>query len=80
MTRRIVTSSYLGFLLAMLYAPILIIIIFSFTEARVLGNWTGFSFKLYASLFQGGVTHSLSGALWNTLSLICSRGHKKPSG
>ncbi len=67
MTRRIVASSYLGFLLAMLYAPILIIIIFSFTEAKVLGNWTGFSFKLYASLFQGGVTHSLSGALWNTL-------------
>jgi spermidine/putrescine transport system permease protein len=51
----------------MLYAPILIIIVFSFTEAKVLGNWTGFSFRLYASLFQGGFTHSLSGALWNTL-------------
>jgi spermidine/putrescine transport system permease protein len=67
MTRKIVASSYLGFLLVMLYAPILIIIVFSFTEAKVLGNWTGFSLKLYASLFQGGVTHSLSGALWNTL-------------
>jgi spermidine/putrescine transport system permease protein len=67
MIKRVLASSYLGLLLVMLYAPILIIIVFSFTEAKVLGNWTGFSFKLYASLFQGGVTHSLSGALWNTL-------------
>ena len=51
----------------MLYAPILIIIIFSFTEAKVLGNWTGFSFKLYTSLFKTGVHHSLSSALLNTL-------------
>lgn len=67
MTRRILSSSYLGLLLVMLYAPILIIIVFSFTEARVLGNWTGFSLKLYASIFQGGVHHSLTAALRNTL-------------
>jgi len=67
MTKRILSSSYLGILLVLLYAPILIIIIFSFTEARVLGNWTGFSLKLYTSLFQSGVHHSLSSALWNTL-------------
>lgn len=65
--KKLLSSSYLGMLLVMLYAPILIIIIFSFTESKVLGNWTGFSLKLYASLFQGGVTHSLTGALWNTL-------------
>jgi spermidine/putrescine transport system permease protein len=51
----------------MLYAPILIIAIFSFTEAKVLGNWTGFSTKLYTSLFTGGVHHSLLGAIENTL-------------
>ena len=56
MTKKILASSYLGLLLVMLYAPILIIIVFSFTEAKVLGNWTGFSLKLYTSLFQGGVT------------------------
>lgn len=65
--KKILSRSYLGLLLLMLYAPILIIIIFSFTEAKVLGNWTGFSFKLYTSLFQGGVHHSLVSALWNTL-------------
>ena len=67
MIKRILSSSYLGLLLVMLYAPILIIIIFSFTEAKVLGNWTGFSLKLYASIFQGGIHHSLTSALWNTL-------------
>lgn len=67
MIRRLLSSSYLGILLLMLYAPILIIIVFSFTEAKVLGNWTGFSFKLYTSIFQGGVHHSLTSALWNTL-------------
>jgi spermidine/putrescine transport system permease protein len=67
MMKRVLSSSYLGLLLIMLYAPILIIIIFSFTEAKVLGNWTGFSLKLYASIFQGGVHHSLTSALWNTL-------------
>lgn len=67
MIKRILSSSYLGLLLVMLYAPILIIIIFSFTEAKVLGNWTGFSLKLYTSIFQGGVHHSLTSAMWNTL-------------
>ncbi len=67
MMKRILTSSYLGLLLVMLYAPILVIIVFSFTEAKVLGNWTGFSLKLYASLVHGGKVHSLSSALWNTL-------------
>jgi spermidine/putrescine transport system permease protein len=65
--KKMLSSSYLAILLIILYAPILIIIVFSFTEAKVLGNWTGFSLKLYASLFQGGVSHSLSSALWNTL-------------
>jgi spermidine/putrescine transport system permease protein len=67
MIRKILSSSYLGILLIMLYAPILIIIVFSFTEARVLGNWTGFSLKLYTSIFHGGIHHSLTSALWNTL-------------
>jgi spermidine/putrescine transport system permease protein len=65
--KKILSGSYLGILLVMLYAPILIIVIFSFTEAKVLGNWTGFSFKLYANIFQGGIHHSLTSALWNTL-------------
>lgn len=67
MIKRLLSTSYLGLLLVMLYAPIIIVVVFSFTEARVLGNWTGFSLKLYSSIFQGGVHHSLTSALWNTL-------------
>lgn len=60
---------YLGILLTALYAPILIIIIFSFTEAKVLGNWTGFSVKLYTSLFSGGVNNTLFRTLSNTFAI-----------
>lgn len=62
-------KAYLWFLLVLLYAPILIIMVFSFTEAKVLGNWTGFSTKLYTSLFAGGVHRSLINAIWNTLAI-----------
>ena len=65
--KKFFAQTYLWVLLSMLYAPILIIAIFSFTEAKVLGNWTGFSTKLYTSLFTGGVHHSLLGAIENTL-------------
>ena len=36
------------------------------TEAKVLGNWTGFSTELYTSLFTGGVNNSLIDAIKNT--------------
>lgn len=64
--KRLISYSYLVVLLVMLYAPILIIAIFSFTESKVLGNWTGFSTELYTSLFMGGVRYSLVDALKNT--------------
>ena len=67
--RRVLAQGYIWLLLIILYAPILIIAIFSFTEAKVLGNWTGFSTRLYQNLFSGGVSNSLVGAIYNTLSI-----------
>ena len=67
--KKFLAQSYLWLLLLMLYAPILIIAIFSFTEAKVLGNWTGFSTHLYTSLFSGGVRHSLIDAIENTFTI-----------
>jgi len=67
--KKFMAQSYLWILLALLYSPILIIVIFSFTEAKVLGNWTGFSFRLYQNLFSGGVSNSLIRAMENTLSI-----------
>ncbi|MBR4970065.1 MAG: ABC transporter permease [Alistipes sp.] len=67
--KRLFAQLYLWLLLALLYAPIIIIAIFSFTESKVLGNWTGFSTKLYTSLFSSGAHHSLMDAIKNTLSI-----------
>ncbi len=69
MVKRILAQTYLWILLLLLYSPILIIVIFSFTEARVLGNWTGFSTKLYTSLFAVSTHHSLINALINTVTI-----------
>lgn len=67
--KKFFAQSYIWFLLLLLYAPIIILVIFSFTEAKVLGNWTGFSTGLYTSLFNGGVQNSLVRAIENTLTI-----------
>lgn len=63
MMKKIFCQGYLWLLLLLLYSPILIIVIFSFTEASVMGNWTGFSLQLYKNLFAEGTHHSLTAAL-----------------
>ena len=74
--KRIVSQAYLWLILAVLYAPIILIAIFSFTDAKSLGNWTGFTLDLYSSLFSGATSASrnLMEALKNTLliALIAS--------
>ena len=69
MMKKIFCQGYLWLLLLLLYSPILIIVIFSFTEARVMGNWTGFSLQLYKNLFVEGTHHSLTAALINTITI-----------
>ena len=67
--KKVLAKAYLYLLLAVLYAPLVFIAVFSFTESRVLGNWTGFSTQLYANLFTGGMDggSSLTSAIINTL-------------
>lgn len=69
MKKKILAKAYLWLLLIILYAPICIIIIFSFTEAKVLGNWTGFSLNLYKNLFSGGISSALVKSIENTLTI-----------
>jgi len=68
-TGRILARIYLYLLLVFLYAPIAIIVIYSFTESKVLGNWTGFSLGLYENLFSGTAqgSEALYHALINTI-------------
>lgn len=54
---------YLYLILVFLYAPIIIMIIYSFNESKY-RVWTGFSFKWYIELFQDG---QIMAALYNTL-------------
>ena len=74
--KRFFAQANIWILLILLYAPLLFIAVFSFTESKVLGSWTGFSTRLYANLFTGGGSGSgsLLSAIENTLliALIAS--------
>jgi spermidine/putrescine transport system permease protein len=68
---------YLWLLLLVLYAPIALIAVFSFTKSKILGNWTGFSFDLYVNLFSGRADAGLNSAIVYTLIIalvaaVCS--------
>lgn len=52
-TKAVIGNTYLWLLLVLLYAPIVLIIVFSFTKSKVFGNWTGFTVQLYENLFTG---------------------------
>ena len=60
---------YLWILMILLYAPLVFIAVFSFTEGKVMGRWSGFSFRLYENLFTGRMqgSASLISAVENTL-------------
>ena len=67
--KRFIAQCYIWLLLIVLYSPIVFIAVFSFTESKVLGNWTGFSTELYSNLFSGSVQggSALMHAIQNTL-------------
>lgn len=59
-------GTYLGLMLLFLYAPIIVLMVFSFNESKTMGNWTGFSLKWYEQLFNDS---TIASALWVTLSV-----------
>ena len=67
--KRFFAQAYIWVLLILLYSPLILIAVFSFTESKVLGSWTGFSTRLYENLFAGGGSGSgsLLSAIENTL-------------
>lgn len=64
MVKKILAKSYIYLILLLLYAPILVLIVFSFTDSETLGVWNGFSFKLYLNMFKN---EKVMWALFNTL-------------
>ena len=55
---------YIGIVFFFLYAPILILMIFSFNKSRYMSKWDGFSLKWYADLFSD---RDIMSALYYTL-------------
>lgn len=43
---------YLGVILALMYVPILLVIVYSFNESKISSVWGGFSLKWYEELFR----------------------------
>ncbi|HEY8392542.1 MAG TPA: ABC transporter permease [Capillibacterium sp.] len=49
---RFLKKTYAALIYLFLYAPILILIIFSFNASKSRGNWAGFTFRWYLELFK----------------------------
>lgn len=58
------SRSYVGVIMTFLYAPILVLIVYSFNANKSRGLWTGFTFKWYERLFQNDM---IMESLYNTL-------------
>ncbi len=50
--KKVISRIYLGLVFLFLYAPILVLIAFSFNESKSRAYWTGFSMRWYVQLFQ----------------------------
>ncbi|MGI6168120.1 MAG: ABC transporter permease [Christensenellales bacterium] len=48
----IFTKIYMALVLLFLYAPIFVLVVFSFNEGKSMSKWTGFSFTWYEQLFS----------------------------
>lgn len=59
-------SWYLGIMLALMYLPILLVIVYSFNESKISSVWAGFSLRWYKDLFAD---ESMFEALVNSLIL-----------
>ncbi len=66
---KILSKIYIGVIFLLLYAPILVVILFSFNDSESLSTFSGFSTKWYGELFRDGAALS---ALKNSLILAVS--------
>ena len=67
MVEKVLGKAYIYIILALLYAPILLIIVYSFSNTSNFSFRHGFSFEAYKSIFTSEKTPELMSALKNTL-------------
>ena len=63
------SSVFLGVGIVFLYAPLLILVFFSFNESRLVTVWGGFSLKWYGELFQDS---QILNAAWRSIRIAFS--------
>lgn len=64
--RRINKVLVLGLMLTFFYAPIVVMMVFSFNDARSLSAWSGFSWRWYESLFNN---REILNSVWVSVSI-----------
>jgi spermidine/putrescine transport system permease protein len=70
MVKKILAKSYVYLILLLMYVPILVLIVFSFTNSANVGQWNGFTLDLYPRLFRN---REIMTAVGNTIIIaICS--------
>lgn len=67
--KKISGLTFVWIMLLIMYLPIMYLILFSFTESKVIGQWNGFSLASYIRLFSTKYPDSVKiwTAAWNTL-------------
>ena len=69
MVKKILSVALCAVVLVFIYAPILLLVVYSFTDSRVIGRWEGFSFDLYAELFRDAeIMQILFNTVWLALA------------
>lgn len=69
MVNKSLKKLYTFLIFAFLYAPIIVLIVFSFNSSKSRGVWTGFTLKWYVELFKDA---EVLKALYNTLLIAVS--------
>ena len=64
MLKKILAKSYVYLILLLMYVPIIVLIIFSFTNSDNVGTWNGFTLELYPRLFKN---EAIMKAVGNTI-------------
>ena len=50
--KKFLTGLIIAVALGFIYAPIILLFVYSFTPSKIIGRWEGFSLELYGQLFS----------------------------
>ena len=67
--KKAVALTFVWIMLLVMYLPIMYLILYSFTDSKVIGQWNGLNFDCYTTLFNGknAFAQDIWNATWNTV-------------